>query len=113
MMIHVIRLFIVTLMLLLFAVAASGQIEREAGCKQANVLRNSLIKEAEQEQFNVLYVEFIGNTGLSGRRLFGKSKPALDEGDIFTRKKLELALKRVSSIKSIYPLTMENTEVRL
>lgn len=104
---------LMSLMLVLISTVAFGQNYPDYVCRQSTELRDSLIAEAEAAQYNVLHIEFVNNVHLSGRKLFRKSGPAINEGDIFTRRNLETAMKRVSKIKSIYPLTMENIEIRL
>ncbi|MBX3245267.1 MAG: hypothetical protein KF685_12525 [Acidobacteria bacterium] len=82
-------------------------------CSQPKEERDALINEAEREEFNVRHVEFVGNTYTRARDLFRRISPIINEGDIFARANLEKAVKRMSKMKAIYPITMDNVEVRL
>lgn len=104
---------LMSMLLVLISTVAFGQNYPDYVCSQSTELRDSLIAEAETAEYNVLHIEFVNNVHLSGRKLFRKSGSAINEGDIFTRRNLETAMKRVSKIKSIYPLTIENIEIKL
>lgn len=72
---------------------------------------NQNIEEAEKNQYIVRYVEIVGNEKTSGRNFF--LKMALGEMDVFTRKALEKSIANVNTIKQIYPIKLENIEIRL
>ena len=69
------------------------------------------IEEAEANEYNVRRIEIAGNA-TTRHRVFSE-KMALHEGDIFTRKLLEKSVANVSRIKQIYPISLDNVEVRL
>jgi outer membrane protein assembly factor BamA len=68
--------------------------------------------EAQRNQFTVRRLEFLGNrhardTGLR------RQMALLNEGEFFTRQKLLTSLRRVSTVKGIYPVRLRNVEIRL
>ncbi len=69
------------------------------------------IEEAEANEYYVRRIEIAGN--LTTRHRVFAEKMAFGEGDIFTRKLLEKSIKNVSRIKQIYPIRLDNIEVRL
>lgn len=81
-------------------------------CGHSKSVRDPLIDEAERGQFNVRRVEFVGSTYTRGRDLFKQAR-SVNEGDIFTRENLEIAVKRISKMRTVYPITMDNVEARL
>lgn len=111
--INLVKFLLLGLLLFYGATIAFGQSEPQYICNQPKGLRDSFIAEAAHKQYNIVRVQFVGNERLNARELFKITKPIIDEGDIFTRRKLEVAVKRVSKIKTIYPLTMDNIEVKL
>ena len=72
-----------------------------------------LIDEAERGQFNTLRVEIVGSTYTRDREFRKKMENGMSEGDIFTRAALERSIRNVGKMKQIYPLTLEDVEVRL
>lgn len=97
------------------SVSSQSQQEKEAyefePCGHSADLRNPMIEVAERSQFNVRYVEIVGNT-YTRYREFGK-RMYQTEGDIFSREKLEKSVKRISKMRTIYPINMDNIEIRL
>jgi hypothetical protein len=81
-------------------------------CGFSSSVRDPLIDEAEREQFNVRRVEFVGSTYTRGRDLFKRAR-SVNEGDIFTRHNLGIALKQLSKMKQLHPVSMDDVEVRL
>jgi len=86
--------------------------ETEIPCGQEQKIRDTLISQAEEEEFNVRWIVISGNTYTRGRDFFKRINPVINEGDIFTLKNLEKAVKRVSKMRTIYPISIENVEVR-
>jgi outer membrane protein assembly factor BamA len=89
----------------------SNQSAQLAKPRQTNAERSQLIAEAEKNQYWVRRVEFVGNEHIRDhtvRRRFHQQ-----EGDVFTRQDLEKGLKSLSSVKLIYPVTINDVEVRL
>lgn len=72
-----------------------------------------LIEKAEQNQYNVKYVELCCPEKVRGRVLFGKINRFINEGDIFTRQNLYQSLTALSKLKAIYPVSIENVDVKL
>lgn len=68
-----------------------------------------MIEEAERSEFNVRHVYIVGNT-YTRYREFGK-RMYQSEGDIFSREKLDKTVKRISKMRSIYPINMDNVEI--
>ncbi len=96
--------------------AALGQVADEAAekkfCGHAKEIRDTLIKEATETPFTTRRVEISGNTYTRDRDFRQRMVAGMNEGDIFTLTALEKTLKRISKMKSIYPITMDNIEVR-
>ena len=113
------KVFSTILGLLLFTNILWGQsnekasLQDESPCAQTKDVRNPLIDEAERNEFNTLRVEISGNTYTRGREFWKRMSAGLNEGDIFTRRALEETVRRISKMKSIYPISMENVLVRL
>ncbi len=85
--------------------------EEHKRCEQARETKDSLIDEADREVFVLRRVSFSGNIYTHDREL--RKRGNLHEGDIFTRKVLETGIKRISKMKSIYPMTIDNVEITL
>src|SRR5438552_2022160 len=82
---NMLRSFLLVPAIIVFANLVSAQVEPPYVCGQAKDLRESLINEAEQQEFNVRRIEFVGNIHYSGRKLFARTGPIINEGDIFKR----------------------------
>ncbi|MBP7415880.1 MAG: hypothetical protein KA831_04435 [Pyrinomonadaceae bacterium] len=103
----------------LFVNFLCGQTEEKTGlpdepvCVQTKDARDLLIDEADRDEFNTRRVEITGNTYTRGREFWKRMAAGMSEGDIFTRRSLEKSVKRVSKIRSIYPISMDNILVTL
>src|ERR1700730_4935908 len=74
-------------------------------CSQPTVERNTLMDEAQRNEFSVRRVEFVGLTYTHDHVLRDRLTPIVNEGDVFTRDKLVRSLRRMSALKrAIYPL---------
>jgi hypothetical protein len=83
-------------------------------CNQPMTERNALMKAAERNEFTVRRVEFLGLTYTSDQIVRDQMTPLVNEGDIFSRKKLEKSLQKMSKLsKSIYPLRLRDVSLRL
>jgi hypothetical protein len=82
-------------------------------CEQDNDERNRLIKEAESNQYNIRRIYISGNSSIRHREFVKRMADYFNEGDIFTKKALEKTVKNFSEMKSIYPINLENVEIRL
>ena len=107
-----IKPFALLLAICFFAQFAFGQSSNNDKIQQLSELR-SLIEKAEQNQYNVKWVEFCCPEKVRGRVLFGKISKFINEGDIFTRQSLYKSLAVLSKLKEIYPVSIENVNVRL
>lgn len=101
--------FVFVLQISVTAQAESKSIEEP--CGQSKEVLDPLTDEAERLEFTVKYIEIVGST-YTRYREFAK-KMLLNEGDIFRQELLEKSVARISKMKSIYPISMENVEVRL
>ena len=82
-------------------------------CSQPEAERDSLIREAEENQYTVRRVEFVGNEHTRDyvlrRRLIN-----LTEGDVFTRLNLVKSLESLSKLKTvIHPVKLSDLTIRL
>ena len=82
-------------------------------CQQSVNERSRLMAQAENETFTVRRVEFIGLTYTHDQVVRDRMTPLVQEGDIFSRKKLGDSLQRMSELRSIYPLRFRNVALRL
>lgn len=82
-------------------------------CGQPLEISGPLIDEAERKEFNTKWVEIAGNTYTRWREFGRRMAPGMNEGDIFTRAGLEASIKKISKMKTIYPISKENIEIRL
>ena len=91
-------------------------------CSQPSSVRESLMRQAEQNQFTLRRVEFIGLTYTRDdvvrprmtRFKDGGRTLSFNEGDLFSRYKLVQSLRSVSRLRSeIYPVRLSDVEVRL
>lgn len=81
--------------------------------EQNRLVQDKFIDEADRNEFNTLHVEILGSTYTRYREFAKRMTPGLHEGDIFTRAALEESVKRISNMRSIYPITMDNVAVSL
>lgn len=104
------------ILILIYASPSQTSSERRMksdGCGQDPPALNALVDEADREEFNTRRVEIAGSTYTRDRDFRRRMVPGLTEGDIFTRSSLEQSIRRISRMKAIYPISMENVEVRL
>lgn len=81
-------------------------------CIQPPSVRDPSIAEAEKQQFNVRRVEISGSTYTRDKE-FRRRMVVTNEGDIFERKNLEMTVKRIAKMRSIYPITINDVVVGL
>jgi hypothetical protein len=72
---------------------------------------SQLMKEAQQTEYTVRRVEFMGNEHTRDNTL--RKRFMQQEGDVFSRKALEQSLENFSKLRMIYPVTLNDVEVRL
>ena len=78
-------------------------------CNQSASEQRSLITEAERLKFTVRRVEFLGLTYTHDQVVRDRMTPLVNEGYLFSRKKLVQSLQSMSKLrKAIYPLRMSD-----
>lgn len=82
-------------------------------CGHSKDVRDPLIHEAILKSFTVRRVEIAGSTYTRHRDFVKRMAPGLREGEIFTRAALEESIRKMSRMKVIYPITLDNVEVHL
>jgi outer membrane protein assembly factor BamA len=91
----------------------SATVQNLNACEQDKDERNRLIKKAESNQYNIRRIEISGNTSIRHREFVKRMADYFNEGDIFTTKALEKTVKNFAKMKTIYPINMDNVEIRL
>ncbi len=71
------------------------------------------MEKAEQHQYRVSHIYFSGNVEIRDRVLRRKINERLTAGDIFTRQNLYQSLMKLSELKVIYAVRLEDVEVSL
>ena len=83
-------------------------------CYQPAAERNTILDEAQRNEFTVRRVEFIGLTYTRDQTLRDRMTPIINEGDVLTRDKLVRSLRRMSGLKrAIYPLHLTDAALRV
>jgi hypothetical protein len=82
-------------------------------CKQPAAEQETLIREAEKSRFTLRRLELMGNVATPDEVLHRRIASRMAEGNLFSRRNLITSLKNVSSLKTIYPITMKDVVVRL
>ena len=72
---------------------------------------SQLMEDAQQTEYTVRRVEFMGNEHTRDDIL--RKRFMQQEGDVFSRKALEQSLNNYSKLPMIYPVTLNDVEVRL
>jgi outer membrane protein assembly factor BamA len=75
--------------------------------------RESRLDLAQREKYRVGHIFFAGNKYTRDRVVRQRLVRGFTEGDIFDRRALDKSLRRISKVKQIYPVAIENVEVRL
>jgi len=70
-----------------------------------------LIHEAEQTEYTVRRVEFVGNTHIRDSKL--RRGFVQQEGDVFSKRLVGRSLRNFSRLAPVYPVTFKDVEVRL
>lgn len=99
--------------------AKSAQLVRQetaptpSACSQPAAEQHPLIREAEENQYWVRRVYFVGNEHTRDRVL-RRRLINLTEGDVFTRESLVQSLESLSKLKKIiHPVTLSDITIRL
>ncbi|HKC65301.1 MAG TPA: POTRA domain-containing protein [Pyrinomonadaceae bacterium] len=83
-----------------------------ASCAQPTDVKARLMRKAEENQYTIRRIEFVGNKNTQDQVLRDRTK-SLQEGDVFTRENLIRSLKSVSQLETIRPVTLSDMAVRL
>jgi hypothetical protein len=82
-------------------------------CPQPPAEQDPLIREAEENQYIVRRVEFLGNIHTRDYALRRRMN-LINEGEVFTRENLVRSIKNVSRLKNIvYPVKLNDATIRL
>ena len=83
-------------------------------CKQSAAEQNSLMTMAEKQNFTLRRIEFFGLTHTSDQSLRNRMTRFVNEGDLFSRKRLLKSLQNMSKLKrAIYPVRMRDVVLHL
>ena len=104
--------------LAIFAVAAAGQQvptnnDNASGWSKTSLERDSRLAIAGREQYVVAHVYVAGNVHVKDRDIRRRLLTGFTAGDIFVREAFDNSLKEISRIKAIYPVTLNDIDVRL
>jgi len=91
---------------------ANGQSDEKVTRQQKSDIL-LLIEKAEQNQYRVSHIYFSGNLEIRDRVLRRKINKILNAGDIFTRQNLYQSLIKLSELKVIYAMRLEDVEATL
>jgi surface antigen-like variable number repeat protein len=80
-------------------------------CSQPPAVQSSLIRRAQKNKYSIRRVEFIGNEKTRDSVL--RKRILLQEGNVFTRAILIKSLASVSTLKTIYPVTLNDVVAQL
>lgn len=84
-----------------------------SGCSQPAAEQDTLIREAEANQYTVRRVEFLGNN-YTQDRVLRQRMWLINEGEIFTGEKLVRSLESVSRLgKIIHPVKLKDVIINL
>ena len=81
-------------------------------CSQPAAEQNTLIREAETDDYTIRRVEFIGNEHTRDQVLRSRM-PWLQEGESFSRQNLTKSLEDVSRLKLIRPVRLRDVVIHL
>lgn len=85
----------------------------ESDCAQADAEQEALIREAEKGGFTLRRLVLTGNVFTDDEVLHRKIASRMAEGNLFSRSKVIAALKNVSKVKNIYPVTLKDVVARV
>ena len=82
-------------------------------CSQSATTREHLMREAEKKRYTIRRVEFNGHTYTRDETLRSRMR-YMQEGELFSRRKLVTSLRSVSRLKSeIYPVRLGDVVIQL
>ena len=82
-------------------------------CSQPATERDNFMDEAQRNHFTLRRAEFLGLTYTRDTLMRGRMTAVINEGDLFTREKLVRSLRRMSTLKRVYPVRLKDVEIRL
>ncbi len=97
----------------IFAQKKQNDLDKLEPCYQDKDEKFQLIKKAEDNEFRIRRIYFVGNTFTRDRTFRENTKDAFNEGYIFTQKSLTESIKGINKLKTIKPITLDNVSVRL
>lgn len=84
-----------------------------SACRQSVAERNALMSEAEREAFTVRRVEFIGLTYTHDQVVRDRMTPLVQEGDLFSQRKLVKSLQSMNKLRTFDPLHLRDVVIQL
>jgi outer membrane protein assembly factor BamA len=87
--------------------------DTSASCTQPEAKQAALIRAAERGKFTLRRIELTGNVSTPDDLLHRSIARRMKEGDLFNRYKLVASLRKVSKLRTIYPVTMKDIVVEL
>jgi outer membrane protein assembly factor BamA len=95
------------------AVTQEDSESASSGCSQPAAEQDTLVREAEANQYTVRRVEFLGNN-YTRDRVLRQRMWSINEGEIFTGEKLVRSLESVSRLrKIIHPVKLKDVIINL
>ena len=92
---------------------ASGNNEKDSSWSKTSQERDSRLEIASREQYVVAHVYVAGNVHVKDRDVRKRLLSGFTAGDIFVREAFDNSLKEISRIKAIYPVRIDDIDVRL
>ena len=82
---------------------------KDSACKQSAAEQTSLMTIAEKQNFTLRRIEFLGLRYTPDQQVRDRMGPFVNEGDLFSRKKLIKGLQNMSKLtRAIYPVRMRD-----
>jgi len=91
----------------------SGNNEKDSSWSKTSQERDSRLEIASREQYVVAHVYVAGNVHVKDRDVRKRLLSGFTAGDIFVREAFDNSLKEISRIKAIYPVRIDDIDVRL
>lgn len=115
---YVFSVFVVALLLVCpFEIVAQDRNKTDEGwiipCEQGKSELDKIISEAIEKQYYVRRIEIAGNPHIAHREFLKRMAKGFNERDIFTRKALEKTVRKISKLRAIYPISMNDVWIDL
>lgn len=95
------------------AVNAQSPADTEDKWSKTNAEREDRIAIADREQYEVGRIYIFGSTYTRFREFRKRMAPSFNEGYVFSRRSLKESIRRISKMKTIYPISMDDVQVML